>query len=102
LELADIIGEEEETELTLSSTRMAQVEKMVWHTALSASHQRDRMEARRATQRKEKNFGRKVDQKLRKKGLGKVRKEVDQHTTYLAGPSALAANHVEEEMAVEA
>ncbi|KAG1764623.1 hypothetical protein EDD22DRAFT_845768 [Suillus occidentalis] len=84
VEIRDIISKEEaaESNLTLSATRMEQVEKMVWHTALNASHQRERIEARRASQQKEKNFGRKHDQKLRKKGLGKVRKEADQHTTY--------------------
>ncbi|KAG2746002.1 hypothetical protein P692DRAFT_20740403 [Suillus brevipes Sb2] len=90
VEIGDIMGEEDEgeTNLTMSAARMEQVEKMVWHTTLNASHQRERIEARRASQRKEKNFGRKQDQKLRKKGLGKVRKEADQPTTYpVAGAS---------------
>ncbi|KAG0694021.1 hypothetical protein DFH29DRAFT_880999 [Suillus ampliporus] len=54
---------------------MDQVNKMVWHTALSALHQQDKMEACRALQKKTKNFGRKQEQKLTKKGLGKVKKD---------------------------
>jgi hypothetical protein len=77
LELADILDEEEDVEITLLSSRMAQVEQMVWHTALSASHQREKMEARRAGQRKDRNYGRKQEQKLHKKGLGKIRKVTD-------------------------
>ncbi|KAG1793638.1 uncharacterized protein HD556DRAFT_1308494 [Suillus plorans] len=97
--LSDIIGEVEEEDISLSSTRMAQVEQMVWHTALSASHQREKMEMRRAGQRKEKNFGRKQTQKVNKKGLGKIRKESDLPTTYPSvGPSTIGT--AEEAMAV--
>ncbi|KAG1764865.1 hypothetical protein EV702DRAFT_1153340 [Suillus placidus] len=87
-ELADIIGEEDEEDVSVSSLRMAQVEKMVWQTALSATHQREKMEICRAGQRKERNFGCKQTQKLNKRGLGRVRKEADLPTTYpVAGPS---------------
>lgn len=88
LDISDIIGDDDDMELTLSTTHMAQVEKMVWHTTLSASHQRERMEARCAGQRKEKNFGQKQEQKLHKKGLGKIRKGGDlKLANTLAGPS---------------
>jgi hypothetical protein len=100
--VSDILGVDEDAVVTLPTTRMEEVEKMVWHTALSASRQREKMEMRRAGQRKEKNFGRKQVQKLNKKGLGKVRKEADQPTTYGAGPSALANENAEEAMVVAA
>ncbi|KAG2118472.1 hypothetical protein DEU56DRAFT_139727 [Suillus clintonianus] len=91
MELTDIIDDDEDTEITLSSTRMEQVEKMVWHTALSASHQREKMDARRAGQRKTKNYGRKQEQKLTKKGLGKIRKASDLPSAQSsAGPSNLS------------
>lgn len=91
VEIGDIIGEESEgeTNLTLSATHMELVEKMMWHMALNTSHQCDHIEVYRTSQRKEENFGRKQNHKLRKAGLGKVRKEVNQCTTYpvVAGPS---------------
>ncbi|KAG1888812.1 hypothetical protein F4604DRAFT_1674427 [Suillus subluteus] len=74
LELTDILEEEADTAMMVSSARFAEVEQMVWHTALSANHQRQRMEARCTEQRKEKNYRRKQEQKIFKKGLGKARK----------------------------
>ncbi|KAG1897582.1 uncharacterized protein F5891DRAFT_982552 [Suillus fuscotomentosus] len=88
LVLSDIMEEEDDVEITVSSSRMEQLDKMVWHTALSASYQRKKMEARQANQRKEKNYGRKQDQKLTKKGLGKVRKLMTlAPANVVAGPS---------------
>jgi hypothetical protein len=74
IELNDILGEEDDLEITLSTTHMAQVKKMVWHTALNASHQCKQMDTRHANQQRERNYGRKQEQKLSKKGLGKVKK----------------------------
>ncbi|KAG2119712.1 uncharacterized protein F5147DRAFT_647609 [Suillus discolor] len=91
IEITDVISDEEDSEITVSSARMAQVEQMVWHTALSASHQQEKIEQRRAGQRKERNFGRKQTQKLNKRGLGKIRKETDLPTTYLVAGSSSAA-----------
>ncbi|KAG2132565.1 hypothetical protein BD769DRAFT_1386348 [Suillus cothurnatus] len=92
IELNNILGEEDDPEITLSTARMAQVEKMVWHTALNASHQRERMDARRANQQRERNYGRKQEQKLSKKGLGKVKKGTYlRHSDPLAGSSTTEA-----------
>ncbi|KAG1792609.1 uncharacterized protein HD556DRAFT_1309157 [Suillus plorans] len=100
IEALDIIGDDNKDDTTVSSTRMAQMEKMVWHTALSATHQREKMEMRRAGQRKEKNFGRKQAQKLQKKGLGRIRKETNLPTTYpVVGTSSGPV--IEETMATE-
>ncbi|KAG2109009.1 uncharacterized protein F5147DRAFT_652584 [Suillus discolor] len=101
IEASDIIGDDDDDEnTTVSSTRMGQMEKMVWHTALSTTHQREKMEMRRAGQCKEKNFRRKQAQKLHKKGLGKIRKETDLPTTYpVTGPSSGAV--IKETMATE-
>lgn len=100
IEASDIIGDDDEEDTTVSTIRMVQMEKMVWHTALSATHQREKMELRRAGQRKEKNFGRKQTQKLNKKGLGKVRKETDLTPNHpVAGPSSSSV--VEEVMVTE-
>jgi len=102
MELADIVGKEEDAVVSLPTTRMQEVEKMVWHTALSASRQREKMEMCHAGQRKEKNFGRKQVQKLNKKGLGRVRKEADLPTTYGAGSSAITEENIEDEMTIMA
>jgi hypothetical protein len=102
MELADIVGEEEDAVVSLPTMRMQEVEKMVWHTALSVSHQHEKMEMRRAGQRKEKNFGRKQVQKLNKKGLGRVCKEADLPTTYGAGSSAIMEENNEDEMTIMA
>ncbi|KAG1810084.1 uncharacterized protein HD556DRAFT_1302466 [Suillus plorans] len=89
LVLTDIMEEEDDIEITVTSSRMEQLDKMVWHTALSASYQHEKMEARRASQRKEKNYGHKQDQKLTKKGLGKIRKITTMTpANVVAGPSA--------------
>ncbi|KAG1790264.1 uncharacterized protein HD556DRAFT_1310677 [Suillus plorans] len=91
LEATDVISDEEDSEITVSTSRMEQMEKMVWHTAISAAHQREKIEQRRAGQRKERNFGRKQTQKLNKRGLGRVRKQPDLPTTYpVMGSSSVA------------
>ncbi|KAG1788425.1 uncharacterized protein HD556DRAFT_1312017 [Suillus plorans] len=91
LEATDVISDEEDSEITVSTSRMEQMEKMVWHTAISATHQREKIEQRRAGQRKERNFGRKQTQKLNKRGLGRVRKQADLPTTYpVTGSSSVA------------
>ncbi|KAG1777243.1 hypothetical protein EV702DRAFT_1045615 [Suillus placidus] len=100
--VSDILGMDEDAVVTLPTTHMEEVEKMVWHTTLSASRQREKMEMRRAGQRKEKNFGWKQVQKINKRGLGKVRKEADLPTTYGAGPSAIANENIEEAMVIVA
>ncbi|KAG1759435.1 hypothetical protein EDD22DRAFT_955896 [Suillus occidentalis] len=93
LELADILGDEDEAEITLLTTHMAQVKKMVWHMALNAQHQRERMDMCRAAQKKEKNYGRKQEQKLNKKGLGKINKvKYVQPTNAITGSSTAAVS----------
>ncbi|KAG1850687.1 hypothetical protein F4604DRAFT_1970197 [Suillus subluteus] len=98
LALSDIIGEEDDIEITLSSSCMAQVEKMVWHTALSVSNQCERMDARCAGQRKEKNYGRKQDQTLSKKGLGRIRKTTNPEVANAVAESSNTSTPAEENM----
>jgi hypothetical protein len=74
IEMSDLLEEEDE-DVTLSAVQMEQVNHMVWHTALSAAHQRDKIEERRMMNRKGKNFAKKQQTKVLKKGLGEIRKE---------------------------
>jgi hypothetical protein len=74
IEMSNLL-EEEDKDVTLSAMWMEQVDHMVWHTALSAAHQRDKIEERRMMNKKGKNFAKKQQTKALKKGLGGIWKE---------------------------
>ncbi|KAG1850150.1 hypothetical protein F4604DRAFT_1934595 [Suillus subluteus] len=99
LELTNILEEEADTAMMVSSARFAEVEQMVWHTALSMNHQCQRMEARRTEQKKEKNYVRKQEQKIFKKGFGKVRKMADQRPAIASAGPSMEVAPVKETMA---
>ncbi|KAG1738624.1 uncharacterized protein EDB91DRAFT_447198 [Suillus paluster] len=69
IEMGNLLDDEDE-DITLSATRMDQVDRMVWHTALSAAHQRDKMEECRLMNKKSKNFFKKQQVKMFRKGFG--------------------------------
>ncbi|KAG1726361.1 uncharacterized protein EDB91DRAFT_1263810 [Suillus paluster] len=69
IEMGDLLDDDDK-DVTLSAMRMDQVDCMVWHTALSAAHQRDKIEERRLMNKKSKNYFKKQQVKMFRKGFG--------------------------------
>ncbi|KAG1724153.1 uncharacterized protein EDB91DRAFT_1087573 [Suillus paluster] len=69
IEMGDLLDDDDE-DVTLSAMRMDQVDRMVWHTALSVAHQRDKIEERRLMNKKSKNYFKKQQVNMFRKGVG--------------------------------
>ncbi|KAG1738829.1 uncharacterized protein EDB91DRAFT_1082546 [Suillus paluster] len=68
IEMGDLLDDNDE-DVTLSAMRMDQVDCMVWHTALSAAHQRNKIEEHRLMNKKSKNYFKKQQVKMFRKGF---------------------------------
>ncbi|KAG1859920.1 hypothetical protein C8R48DRAFT_673849 [Suillus tomentosus] len=92
IEMSDLLCEEDE-DVTLSASRMDQVDRMVWHTAVAATRQREKIEERRTMNRKGKNFMKKHNGKVMK-GLGGLNKNLST-TTSGGAPTGSSSSNLE-------
>ncbi|KAG1904343.1 uncharacterized protein F5891DRAFT_977203 [Suillus fuscotomentosus] len=92
IEMSDLLCDEDE-DVTLSTSCMDQVDRMVWHTAVAAMRQHEKIEEHRMMNRKGKNFMKKHNSKVMK-GLGGLNKNLST-TTSGSTPTGSSSSNLE-------